>query len=127
MEVPAAGFEGRLKLAEQRMEEGQQAAARAILEAALAEEPKHPSAAEARYRLAETWFNEGKWRDAAKRFQVVTDEHAKSPWAPWAMLRIGECFDGMGRADAAKTFYEGVVRNFPSSDAARDAKRRLEQ
>jgi tol-pal system protein YbgF len=119
------GFDERLELAEKRMEEGKQAVARAILEMALQDDPKNAKAPEAAYRLAETWYNEGKWREAAKKFQVVTDDWPKSAWAPWAMLRIGECFDGMGRNDASKTFYEGVVRNFPSSEAAKEAKRKL--
>ncbi len=124
--VPAPGsYEERLALAATRITEGQQAAARAMLEALLREDPDHARATEAQYRLAETWFNEGKWREAARAFQVITDRSAKSTWAPWAMLRIGECFDGMGRASDAKTFYEGVVRNFAGSDAAREATRKL--
>lgn len=118
-------FESKLALAVARMGDGQQAAARVILKGALEDAPDHPRADEARYRLAETWYNEGKWRDAARLFQAVTDKHPKSTWAPWAMLRIGECFDGMGRADAAETFYDGVVRNFPGTDAAKEAAAKL--
>lgn len=115
--------DGRIALAETRMKNGQQAAARAILEQAVNAAPDHARLPEVRYRLAETWFNEGKWREAARAFQVVTDNHAKSAWAPWAMLRIGECFDGMGRKDAAATFYDGVLRSYPNSDAAKEARR----
>lgn len=123
--VEATDFESRLALAESRMEEGQQAAARAILEMAVQAEPGHPRATEAKYRAAETYFNEGKWREAARQFQAVSDADARSPFTPWAMLRIGECFDAMGRPDAAVTFYEGVDRKFPGTDAAKEAKRLL--
>lgn len=118
----AQTFDGRLSLAEQRMREGQQAAARAILEAAVQAQPNHARVAEAHYRIAETWFNEGAFRDAVRAFRVVTDRYEKSAWAPWAMLRIGESFDGLGRGDAADTFYDAVLRNFPNSDAASEAK-----
>lgn len=124
--APAAGtFEERLALAEARMKEGQQAAARAILEGLSASDPSHARTAEVLYRTAETWYNEGRWRDAARAFQVVTDKHAKTSWAPWSMLRIGECFDGMGRPGDARTFYQEVVRNFAGSEAAREASRKL--
>ena len=43
------------------------------------------------------------------------------------MLRIGECFAAMGRAEAADTFYDGVVRKFPGTDAAKEAARHLKQ
>jgi TolA-binding protein len=119
------GAAARLALARQRMVEGQQAAARAILEAALTAAPDDPLAPELRYRVAQTLYNEGSYRDAARAYQVVTDKHPRSEWAPWAMLRIGECFEGMGRADAALTFFEGVERNYPGSDAAREAAKRL--
>jgi tol-pal system protein YbgF len=118
---------GRLALARVRIDAGQQAAARAILEQALAEAPDDPLAPEIQYRIGETWFNEGKFKQAARSYQMVTDEHARSPWAPWSMYKIGECFAEMGRADAAKTFYEGVVRNYPQSEAAKEAKVRLGQ
>lgn len=43
------------------------------------------------------------------------------------MLRIGECFGNLGRADAAQTFYQGVLRNHPGTDAAAEARSRLGQ
>ena len=127
VDSPAAAmtYEQRLGLAETRMAEGSQSAARAILESLLRGEEMHPREAEARYRLAETYFNEGRWKEAANEFHAVSDAFENSPWAPWAMLRTGECFDGMGRRDAAKTFYDGVVRNFPGSDAAAEASKHL--
>lgn len=120
-----ATLDERLDLAEQRMADGQQAAARAILESALATGADHPRASEAQYRIAETWFNESKYKDAARSFQAVLDRYPKSPWAPWSMLRIGECFDGMSRPKDAKPFYDGVVRNYPGTDAAKEAAAKL--
>lgn len=118
----------RLALAEQRMAEGKQPAARAILEAAIASAGADAAEVpEMQYRLGETWFNEGKFKEAAKAFQVVTDRYPRSSWAPWSMLRIGECFGQLGRADAAQTFYQGVIRNHPGSEAAAEARARLDK
>jgi TolA-binding protein len=117
----------RLALAEERMTQGLQPAARIILQQAIAEAPAGDSLLpEAQYRLAETWFNEGKFKDAARAFQVVTDKYAKSSWASWSMLRIGECFSGLGRPQDAKYFFEGVVTKYPGSDAALEARAKLE-
>jgi TolA-binding protein len=41
------------------------------------------------------------------------------------MFRIGECFVGMERPDAAEAFFDGVIRNFPNTDAAKEASTRL--
>lgn len=120
-----ATVDERLDLAGQRMADGQQAAARAILESALVGNPDHPRASEGQYRIAETYFNEAKYKDAARSFQAVLDRYAKSQWAPWSMLRIGECFDGMSRPKDAKPFYDGVVRNYPGTDAAKEAAAKL--
>jgi len=115
----------RIALARQRMDAGQQAAARAILESMLQKDPQHARAAEIRYRVGETWFNEGRYRQAARAFRDVTDQHANSQWAPWALLRSGECFEGMGHTDDARVFYQSILQSYPSSDAAVEAKRRL--
>lgn len=115
----------RIALARERMDAGQQAAARAILEALLQQTPDHPRAAEIHYRIGETWFNEGRYRQAARAFREVTDRYASSPFAPWALLRSGESFEGMGHAEDARVFYQSVLQSYPSSEAAPEAKRRL--
>ena len=38
------------------------------------------------------------------------------------MLRQGECFEGLGQRDNASLFYDDVIRLFPRSKAAREAK-----
>lgn len=117
---------GRLSLAEQRMTEGMQAAARVILQQALdAASSGDALVPEVQYRLAETWYNEGRFKEAARAFQVVTEKHAKSSWASWSMLRIGECFAGLGRSQDARYFYEGVLSKYPGTDAALEARSKL--
>lgn len=123
--APSAPPSDRIALARQRMDAGQQAAARAILESLLQSEPRNPRADEIRYRIGETWLNEGRYRQAARAFRDVTDQHANSEWAPWALLRSGECFEGMGHAEDAKVFYQSILQSYPSSDAAGEAKKRL--
>jgi TolA-binding protein len=56
---------------------------------------------------------------------VVVDKAPNSTWAPWSVLRQGECFDAIGDHDGAKVFYGDVVRLYPKSKAAKEAKGHL--
>jgi TolA-binding protein len=43
------------------------------------------------------------------------------------MLRQGECFDAQGQKENARLFYEDVVRLYPKTKAADDAKKKLKK
>lgn len=111
--------------AEAALARGDEPAAEALLDSFLASYPKHDRAAEARYRRAEASFNAKQFAQAVLRFQEVIDKHKDSQWAAWAMLRQGESFDAQGQPDNAKLFYEDVVRYWPKSKAATEARRKL--
>lgn len=117
---------GKLELAIFHMREGRQAIARVILERALTEHPRESETSEIQYRLGETWFNQELWREAALAFSEVNKRWPGSDWAPWSVLRQGECFRNMGKPDGAKMFYEHVIDDYKDSDAADEARRRLE-
>ena len=114
-----------LTLANEHLAAGRHKAADAVLQRFLELHPKDEKVSEARYRLAEAAFNGGEYQSAVLRFQEVIDRHKDSPWAPWAMLRQGECFDKQGQAENARLFYEDVVRIWPKSKAAKEARERL--
>ena len=114
-----------IKLAEEHLAGGREKAAIAVLTRFLELNPGHTREAEAQYRRAEAWFNAKEYNQAVLRFQEVIDAHKDSPWASWAMLRQGECFDAQGKSDNAKLFYEDVVRLWPKSKAAKEARTRL--
>lgn len=118
---------GKLERAIETMKAGQQGAARYFLEQAITAHPDAKELPEIRYRLGETWFNEGQYGKAVRAFQAVIENHAKSEWAAWAMLRQGECFEKLNRPGDAKAFYTGVTKDYPKSDAAKDAKQALER
>ena len=114
-----------LKLAEEHLAAGRESAAEAVLNRFIEAHPKHERVAEAKYRRAEAAFNAKNYAGSVLRFQEVIDGHKKSIWAPWAMLRQGEAFDEQGQAANAKLFYEEVVRAWPKSKAAAEAKAKL--
>lgn len=114
-----------LKLAEEHLAGGREPAAEAVLNRFLEMHPKHERAAEAKYRRAEAAFNSKDYARSVLRFQEVIDGHKKSIWAPWAMLRQGEAFEEQGQKPNAKLFYEEVIRAWPKSKAAAEAKAKL--
>ena len=124
-EPPPEDAQGKLDLAVEHMEDGRHKVARALLEKAIADHADDPLRPELRYRLAESWFNQESWDRALTAFQTVVDTFGDTDWASRAMLRQGECFAAKGQKENAKLFYEEVLRLYPKSDAATEARRLL--
>ncbi|MBN1337235.1 MAG: tetratricopeptide repeat protein [Deltaproteobacteria bacterium] len=97
-------------------------AARAVYQRFVDLNPSHPKIDEGYYRLAETWYQEEQYQNAILAFQVVLDGWADSGWAPRSMLRQGQCFAALGQKENALLFYEDVVRLYPKSEAAKEAR-----
>jgi tol-pal system protein YbgF len=114
-----------MDLAKEHLAGGRPKVAEAVLKRFIELHPKDANLPEARYRLAEAAFNAADYQQAVLRFQDVIDKHKSSNWAPWAMLRQGECFEKQGQKENARLFYEDVVRMWPKSQAAKDARGRL--
>jgi len=118
-------LDGKLEKAMEHMEAGRNAVARAILLKAQVAHPGEAKLDEVQYRIAETWFNEGDWRRAISEFNTVIESWPTGVWAPWAMLAQGDAFKEWGQTDNARLFYEEVVRVYPKSEAAKEAKKLL--
>lgn len=114
------------QLITEHLQAGQGGAARAVARRFIERFPGHERSAEAHYRIAESFQNEEAYAEAAAAFQTVVDTFPQSTWAPWSMLRQGECFAALGRKDAAKLFWEDVVKKYPKSKAAKEAKVHLD-
>jgi len=113
--------------AQEHLSAGHEASAEVQLDRFLELYPDHERVPEALYRKAEAAYNEANYSGAVLRFQVVVDDHRDSPWAPWAMLRQGECFAAQDQNDNARLFYEDVVRLWPRTSAAEEARTKLSQ
>ncbi|TVQ91704.1 MAG: hypothetical protein EA397_08855 [Deltaproteobacteria bacterium] len=118
---------GKLERAIEEMQKGRQGVARFVLERGVEEHAGHALEAEMRYRIGETYANEKSWIRAANAFDQVVTNHPKSSWAAWSMLRTGEAFLELGRRDGAILFFEDTVRLYPKSEAATEAKAKLEK
>lgn len=113
--------------AEEHLKAGRSRAAEAFLQQFIDTNKDHKRYAEALYRFAEAAFHNGDYIKAAKRYQAVIEHNKKGPWAPYAMLFQGDCFKESGKAKHAKVFYESVVKDYPNSKAAKEAKDRLKE
>lgn len=114
-----------LALAKDHLAEGRPRAARAVLERFVAEYGDHKLADEAYYRLAESYYNNSEYQQAILPFQEVVDRFGGTGWAAWSMVRQGECFKKLGKDTEAELFWEDVVRLYPRSKAAEEARRLL--
>lgn len=111
----------------QNLQEGKGAAARAVAQRFIKENPKSDRVPEALYRVAESYQNENDFVNGVQAFQAVIDAAGTSTWAPWSMLRQGECMASLGRADDAKVFWRATADKYPKSKAAKEAKTHLGQ
>lgn len=120
--TPSATVEETFSLIATHLSEGRASAARAVAEGFIKQSPQHERVPEAYYRVAESYQNEKNFQTAAAKYQVVIDKYPKSAWAPWAILRQGECFASMGMRKEAEIFWKDVIRAYPDSKAAKEAK-----
>jgi len=101
----------------------------------LRQYPDSSWALEAKYLVAECLFELGRYKNAITSYQKVIEEEeaagGKTEWAPKAMYQQGLCFERLGTPqdrDAARLFWEELVRLYPASpsaDRARDGLKEL--
>ncbi len=83
---------------------------------------------DAAFWLADCHFKQGDYKTAILRFDDVVARYPKAEKAPEALYRQGEALLklGPGYAKAAGKAFERVVREYPESPRAAEAKRQLE-
>jgi TolA-binding protein len=109
------------------LDAGNTDAAEQMLERFLQLHPGHKREGEARYRRANAAQKAGKYQQGVLRYQEVIDKHKMSAWASWAMFKQGECFALQGQMGNARVFFNEVLRIFPGTPAAAEAKKRLKK
>ena len=111
-------------LARQKLEAGQTARARELLQDFLARFPKDELAPNAQYWLGESWYAEKKWNDAIVEFQKVLKEYKGSDKVPDALLKIGMSFQAQGDCQNALLFFDEVGQAHKTAPAAKVAHER---
>jgi len=90
--------------------------------------PSSAYADDAAYWMADCYFKHGDYKTAVLRFDDVVTRHPKSGKAPDALYRQGEALLrlGPGFSKAAGKAFERVVKEYPDSARAAEARKQLD-
>ncbi len=88
----------------------------------VAQYPSHPQAAAAQNYIGEAYYRQRDYRQAMGEFQKTVDGYTQAAQVSEALLKIGLCQRALGDLARAKTAWGQVVKQFPKSDAARQAR-----
>src|SRR5712692_9423581 len=114
-----------LALAESKASAGDLALARVLYGEFIKKWPKDELSGEAHYGLGEAFYADNKCREALFEYGKVIKEFSKTKSAPSSYLRSAECFGKLKMNDESRLALEEVVKSYPKSDAAKEAKQRL--
>ena len=81
----------------------------------------------ARYGLAQIYYYKRDYQEAAPHFEQIARDRAALGVADEAAYLAGECRRLLGNTEAARRWYEKVVRRYPNTPAAEKAERALKQ
>jgi tol-pal system protein YbgF len=88
----------------------------------VAQFPNHPQAAAAQNYIGEAFYRQRDYRQAAAEFQKTVDNYPQVAQVSEALLKIGLCRRALGDVAGARAAWEVVTKQFPKSDAARQAR-----
>jgi tol-pal system protein YbgF len=89
--------------------------------------PKSPLADQAQFYIGECYSSDAKWQDAVAAYNQVIATHPRSESAANAYYKRGMALERLGQTDRARESYEGAIKNFPDTTAARMAKQALDR
>jgi tol-pal system protein YbgF len=88
----------------------------------VTQHPTHPQAAAAQNYIGEAFYRQRDYRQAVTEFQKTVDNYTQPIALSEALLKIGLCPRALGVVAAARAAWERVVKEFPRTDAARQAR-----
>ena len=88
----------------------------------VAQYPTHPQAPVAQNHIGEAFYRQRDYRQAIGEYQKTVDGYTQAAQVSEAMLKIGLCQRSLGDGARAKATWELLVKQFPKSDAARQAR-----
>jgi tol-pal system protein YbgF len=84
--------------------------------------PSDPLRESAQFLVADIYFNQKDYRGALAEFEALIDAVPRGERAPDALLKIGQCQRSLGDTGRAKRTWERLVKDYPASVAARQAR-----
>jgi tol-pal system protein YbgF len=84
--------------------------------------PNHPQAAAAQNWIGEAFYRQRDYKQAATEFQKTVDNYTQTTQVAEALLKIGLCKRAMGDVAGARAAWEQVIKQYPRSEAATQAR-----
>ncbi len=116
-----------MKYAKEKFDANDWRSARRAYQTFVTKFPKDSDVAEAQFMAGETLFNEKQWVSAVYEYQKVLQGSKPGSYAGDSAFRIGQSFGKLGKCEQAALFYESVVKDYPKSRFARNAKSELKK
>ena len=88
----------------------------------IATYPESPLRESAQYLVGDAFFKQKDWRGAQAELEALIAAVPRGEKVPDALLKIGLCQKALGEGATAKRTWERVVREHPTSTAARQAR-----
>ena len=88
----------------------------------IATYPESPLRESAQYLVADVYYTQKDWRASMAEFEALVAALPRGERVPDALLKIGLCQKSLGDSARAKRTWERVVREHPTSAAARQAR-----
>ncbi|MBX3416369.1 MAG: tetratricopeptide repeat protein [Pirellulaceae bacterium] len=86
---------------------------------------KTETAAQSQWRIGEALFLQEKYADAVAAYYRVDSLHDFPHWRAAAMLQAGKCQEKLRNYRQAMTLYSNLLKKFPDSEFAEQARKRL--
>lgn len=104
----------------------QYAQAVAAFQQFMKQNPKSPQTAEALFWIGECRYASRDFQQAIKDYQKLADQFPKAALTPTAVLKQGDSFLNLAMKEEAKIFWNKLIREYPSSTEAQQARNKLE-
>lgn len=105
--------------------DGKTAKARPLFQSYLKAHPEGGLAPNAQYWLGETYYHEKRYAESVVSFKKVHQQFPRHDKAAAALLKIGYAYDMLGDKDNARFYLEVLTQDYPDTDPARLARKRL--
>ncbi|MFM7562946.1 MAG: tetratricopeptide repeat protein, partial [Planctomycetota bacterium] len=83
-------------------------------------------AAQAQWRIGETWLVQERYTEALEAYLLTINQYSYPHWRAAALLQAGKCQERLGNWAQALKLYQQLEQEYPSSEFAAQAKRRIE-